>query len=167
MGNSAQENGFIRMESNQLTTRELFNYMKLAYGKQINGSPFTYNLITMWMRVGAVPTAYGGYKVVNIEKYQNFNMSVLTLEGFDRSILDDIHLVAKPQVDIPAVSRPRKQRTKLYYEILKKNRKLFTRKTLEASTLPNNWRELGIKPNQLAGVHRKKKSKQLTVNTKS
>ena len=45
---------------------------------------------------------------------------------------------------------PRKHRTKLYYDILKKAGKLpkYATKTLEI--LPDNWREIGIKQNQVA-----------------
>ena len=52
-------------------------------------------------------------------------------------------------------SFPRKHRTKLYYDILKKAGKYpkYVTKTLEI--LPDNWREIGIKQNQLARTRKK------------
>lgn len=166
MQNSAQENDYIKLEFNQLTTRELLQYVRNAYGLQVNGNEFGYITVSTWMRNKRVPLAYGGHKIVNIEKRDEFNMSVLTLEDFDRSILSAVKEIARPQIDIPKVSRPRKQRTALYYEILESKGKQTTKKTLKGSILPDNYLALGIKPNQLAGMH-KDKRKQLTANRKS
>lgn len=166
MQNSAHENDFGGLLDNQLTTRELFQYVKAAYGKQVNGNEFTYSTVNTWLRNKAVPVAYGGHKITDIEKREEFNMSILTVTNFDRSILSGVKDMPKPPPPLPKVSRARKQRTKLYYEILEKAGKQTTVKTLKDATLPDDYLELGIRKNQLTGVH-KKKRKQLTVNTKA
>ena len=52
--------------------------------------------------------------------------------------------------------KPRKQRTKLYYQILEAAGKQFTKKTLEQATLPVYWKEAGIKRNQMVNNGRAK-----------
>lgn len=45
--------------------------------------------------------------------------------------------------------KPRKQRTRLYYQILEAAGKQYTKKTLRQATLPVYWKEAGIKRNQI------------------
>ncbi len=141
----------IEFEDNEFTSYELLDYLKRAYGSQINGAPFSAYNINNWIRIGKIPTAYGDHlilKVVNTLEFNNYR--VITVEGLTRDILSDLGL---PEFNLKSgkiakSKRPRKHRTPFYYQTLKQLGKQYTRKTL--SMLPENWKEVGIKANQLA-----------------
>lgn len=141
----------IEFEDNEFTSRELLNYLKRAYGSQINGAPFSAYNINNWIRIGKIPTAYGDHRILKVVITPEFNnYRVITIEGLTRDILSDLGLLGfklKPEKTAKA-KRPRKHRTPFYYQTLKKLGKQYTRKTL--SILPENWKQVGIKANQLA-----------------
>jgi hypothetical protein len=141
----------IEFEDNEFTSHELLNYLKGAYGSQINSAPFSAYNINNWIRIGKIPTAYGDHlilKVVVIPEFNNYR--VITIEGLTRDILSDLDLMELKLISekIAKTKRPRKYRTEFYFQTLKKMGKQYTRKTL--SILPENWKEVGIKSNQLA-----------------
>jgi hypothetical protein len=141
----------IEFEDNEFTSHELLDYLKRAYGSQINGAPFSAYNINNWIRIGKIPMAYGDHQIIKVVVAPEFNDNrVITVEGLTRDILSDLgllgfHLKSKKTV---RTKRPRKHRTQFYYQTLKKLGKQYTRKTL--TILPENWREVGIKANQLA-----------------
>jgi hypothetical protein len=84
---------------------------------------------------------------------------VLTIEGLNRAegenlvgALSDYQKAnshERKQGNIAKQTRPRKQRTLLYYQILDKAGKQYTKKTLKAATLVKYWKESGSKRNQI------------------
>lgn len=87
-------------------------------------------------------------------------MRVLAVEGLTRK--DVIEMVGSIQGNIEKEiiaknRRPRKQQTKLYYQILQAAGKQYTQKTITQSTLPLYWKEAGIKKNQLVNKGKAKK----------
>jgi hypothetical protein len=147
----------IQFEDNEFTSCELLKYLKEAYGLQINGAPFVAYTINNWIRYGKIPMAYGDHKilkVVNIEQFSN--AKVLTLEGLTRDTLDDLQFLKIKSFSerLPKTKRPRKHRTRFYYQLLEKVGKQYTKKTL--SILPDDWKQIGIKSNQLAKQRYKK-----------
>jgi hypothetical protein len=141
----------IEFEDNEFTSHELLDYMKGAYGSQINGAPFSAYNINNWIRMGKIPTAYGDHRILQVVITPEFNnYRVITIEGLTRDIKDALDLMEFKSQSGKAVKtkRPRKHRTTFYFQTLKKLGKQYTRKTL--SVLPKNWKEVGIKSNQLA-----------------
>jgi hypothetical protein len=141
----------IEFGNNEFTTHELLDYLKKAYGSQINGAQFSAYNINNWVRIGKIPTAYGDHRILKVVIIPEFNnYRVLSIEGLTRDILSDLGLMGfKLRSEKTAkTKRPRKHRTQFYYQTLKKLGKQYTRKTL--SILPENWKEVGIKANQLA-----------------
>lgn len=143
--------------SDEFTVAELLEYMKAAYGATIRQSEFTYQILDTWIRNKKVPDIYGGHKILKVVK--TTHTRVLTIKDLDRSILDDLDVLREMCKKKPALpsQRPHKQRTALYFQLL--GSKNQTKKTLEASTLPDNWKELGIKPTQLSRRASSKKKK--------
>ena len=141
----------IEFEDNEFTSHELLDYLKKAYGSQINGAPFYAYNINNWIRIGKIPTAYGDHKILKVVTIPEFNNHrVITIEGLTRDILNDLDLMEfkLKSEKITKTKRPRKHRTTFYFQTLKKLGKQYTRKTL--LILPENWKEVGIKTNQLA-----------------
>jgi hypothetical protein len=141
----------IEFEENEFTSHELLDYLKRAYGSQINGAPFSAYNINNWIRIGKIPMAYGDHRILKVVVTPEFNnYRVITIEGLTRDILSDLELLGfnLKSGNTVKTKRPRKQRTQFYFQTLKKLGKQYTRKTL--SILPENWKEVGIKANQLA-----------------
>ncbi len=141
----------IHFEDNEFTSHELLDYLKRAYGSQINGALFSAYNINNWIRIGKIPTAYGDHRILKVVITPEFNnYRVITIEGLTRDILNDLDLMEfKLQSGKKSkTKRPRKHRTSFYFQTLEKLGKQYTRKTL--SILPENWKEVGIKTNQLA-----------------
>ena len=141
----------IEFEYNEFTTHELMQYIKAAFGTQINGAAFSPTNISNWLRHKKIPEAYGGHKITSIKSITGIsNVHVLTLEGLTRDVLDNLDLLrhtnAKP---VPKLKQARKQRTPFYYQILEKAGKQYTRKTKQLATIPQTWKTIGIKQNQL------------------
>ena len=153
---------------NEFTSWDILEYLRLIYGTQINGSPFTSGNIQNWIRSGKLPEFYVGYKIAHTERYkEQGNLLVITVEGLSREQLIEIagslsnyaetsNRRRKADV-IPKIKRPRKLRTQLYYKTLEKIGKQSTKRTLNNCILPNNWKESGIKANQLVLKKNRKK----------
>lgn len=146
----------IEFQENEFTRTEILEYLTKAYGRQLNCNRFsTYNL-NNWTRVGKIPDLYGGHRILKVERIEELRrLKVYTLEGLTREIAKDVDLLNNPKKQIPKKflnknSLVRKHRTQYYYDILKKAGKQYTRKTIEQSILPDNWKIRGIKQNQLA-----------------
>jgi hypothetical protein len=139
----------IEYAANEFTVSEILDYLKAAFGYQINGSPFKSYHIYNWIRLRKLPDAYGGYKILDVISMKGLS-KVIVLDGFNREMLDDVQMFSPPPITIlPQIKRPRKQRTRLYYELLEKAGKQYTRKTKKLATISNQWKAAGIKPNQL------------------
>ncbi len=142
---------------NEFTAVELLQFFNNAYGSQINGSPFTYNTLQNWKRLKKIPVAYGGYKIISTTRYKHLgNLLVFKIEGLTREdaegmigSFDENHSTIKFTSLSNKNLKPRKQRTKLYYQTLEAAGKQYTKKTLEQATLPKYWKEAGIKRNQM------------------
>lgn len=136
--------------NNDLTSGELLEFVIAAFGCQINGKPFKSYHVNNWIRLGKIPDVYGGFKILNVEDIKGLrNCKVLVLDGLTRSILEDIqNIAAQTSDETHIINRPRKQRTRLYYEMLEKVSKQYTRKSKEAATISDQWKVIGIKRNQ-------------------
>jgi hypothetical protein len=152
--------------SNEFTANELLQFYSRAYGTQINGTPFTYNSLQNWRRLKKIPVAYGGYKIISATRYKHLNdLLVLKIDGLTRE--DAEAMIGSFNENESAIKsslnakdknlKPRKQRTKLYYQTLEAAGKQYTKKTLEQATLPKYWKEAGIKKNQMVNRSRTKK----------
>ena len=135
--------------SNEFTANELLQFYSQAYGTQINGTPFTYNSLQNWRQLKKIPVAYGGYKIISATRYKHLNnLLVLKIDGLTREDVEAMIGSFSDGNSRVKNLKPRKQRTKLYYQILEAAGKQFTKKTLEQATLPVYWKEAGIKKNQ-------------------
>lgn len=156
----------IKFSENEFTTAELLHFLRIAYSTQINGKPFTAATIRNWIRINHFPAAYGGYRIVSTKIYKQLGgIRVLDIEGLTRSQVEEmigsLHKAEcndnKIEKGISKNLRPRKQRTKLYYQTLEAAGKQYTKKTLEQATLPKYWKEVGIKRNQMVNKSRSNK----------
>jgi hypothetical protein len=141
----------VNYADNEFTGYELLSFITAAFGCQVNGKPFKGYHLNNWIRIGKVPDAYGGYKILSVEKVKALdNRKILVLDGITRDALADIQHYSL-QINSPSIQikKPRKQRTLLYYELLERAGKQHTRKTRTAATIPNQWKIIGIKRNQL------------------
>ena len=76
-------------ESNEFTAWDLLEYLQRAYGAQISGQPFTIHNINVWIRMKKLPDAYGGNKIVQVDRYKELgNLRVLTIERLDREDIE-------------------------------------------------------------------------------
>jgi hypothetical protein len=148
----------IQFEYNEFTTHELMQYIKAAYGTQINGAAFRPINLSNWIRIKKIPEAYGGHRITSIKTIEGINNArVLTIEGLTRDVLVSLDLLSKKiRVEIPKLKRARKQRTPFYYKILEKAGKQYTKKTKQISTIPESWKTIGIKQNQLTKTRNRK-----------
>ena len=155
----------IEFDDNEFTVLDILVYLKRGYGAQVNGRPFSTCHVANWVRAGKLPEAYGGNKILGLARYKELdNLAVLTIQGLSRSDVENTlgslsrYLETKNhRRAIDTVDRrrlPRKQRTELYYKILQKAGKLNTVNTKRLSSLPENWKEIGIRENQLSGRKR-------------
>jgi hypothetical protein len=155
-------------ENNEFTSWEILEFMKNVYGAQINGSPFTNWNVQNWIRMRKLPELYGGHRIIKTERFKELNnLLVLTIENLHRCELTDLvgylpdfkeTLNKRRAVDKIAYNKkPRKQRTGLYYQILAKAGKQYTKKTIKQATLPEDWAGAGVKGNQLTPKAKKKR----------
>ena len=154
----------IQLEENEFTTKELLHFLRIAYNTQINGKPFTVPIIRNWIRIKHFPAAYGGYRIVSTKIYKQLGgIRVLDIEGLTRKDVEEMigsmNDNANIKINIMPIKnkKPRKQRTKLYYQILEAAGKQYTKKTLKQATLPLYWKEAGIKRNQIVNTSRVRK----------
>ena len=144
----------ITFQENEFTRTDILEYLTKAFGRQINGNRFsTYNL-NNWARVCKIPNLYGGHKILRVVKYPiGRGIKIYTLEGLTRDVINNVELlqnnflINKKRIDKRTL--PRKFRTQYYYDVLAKAGKQYCRRTLQDSILPDNWKEIGIKQNQL------------------
>lgn len=152
---------------NEFTSWDILEFLTKVYGTQISGSPFTSVNIQNWIRYGKLPDLYGGYKIIKTERYNELqNLLIITIEGLCRDQLIDITGSLSEYAEtsnkkriidvIPKVKRPRKNRTEFYFKTLEKVGKQYTKRSLSKSLLPIDWKDAGIKGNQL--VLKKKRS---------
>ena len=150
-----------QFEDNEFTSWDILEFLKNVYGAQVNGSPFTNINIQNWIRNKKLPEFYGGHRIIKTDRYKELNnLLVLTLENLNRSELTELvgclsnfreTLNMRRAVDkIDYNKKPRKLRTGLYYQILKKAGKQYTKKTIKRATLPECWKAAGVKANQNA-----------------
>ena len=153
------------LEPNEISSTELLELLSRLYGTQLNGSPFSSWCVHNWIRIKSVPQAYGGYKIKDATRYKSLgNLLVLTLDGFSReemeSIVGSLDGYEQTHNGLRKIKeqrrKPHKHRTKLYYQILGKSGKQWTKKTLNECTLPQYYVEAGIKQNQLSQRKRSK-----------
>ena len=142
----------IQFECNEFTTHELMQYIKAAFGKQINGAPFGPTNLSNWLRMKKIPEAYGAHRITSIKAITGIsNVRILTVEGLTRDVLEHLDLLANGSTGpLPRMKRPRKQRTPFYYQVLEAAGQQYTRKTKVTATLPPSWNAIGIKQAQLA-----------------
>lgn len=148
------------LNDNEFTSGEIMQYMKAAYGRQLNGNSFQHYMIKTWSQAGRIPDIYGGHK---IEGYRVGAITIWMIEGLSRDILqhlDELRSQLKSkeiEVKEDRRQRPRRQRTAFYYQMLgKRNQSIMTR---EDSVLPFNWKQLGVKSTQLVDRGKSVKTK--------
>ena len=80
---------------------------------------------------------------------QDLNSRNFTRKSNVDSTLD--YYVTKEPIypPLPQPRRVRKMHTPFYYQLLEQHGKQYTKKTKPAATLPDDWKALGIKQNQL------------------
>jgi hypothetical protein len=138
-------------EPNELTTWDLLEYMERAYGAQVSGQPFTIHNVNVWIRIGKLPDAYGGNKILRMDRYKDFgNLRILTIEHLDREDIEAFYgslggykeTLNKSRARTRRV-RKRKNRTEFYYQLLgNRGRKR------NVTAIPDDYRMIGIKGNQ-------------------
>jgi hypothetical protein len=143
----------IQFQENEFTRTDILQYLTKAYGRQLNGNRFSIHNLNNWARVGKIPNLYGGHRILQVDTYPiGKGIKIYTLEGLTRDIVKDVDLLPNKTPLTKRVDKrtlPRKHRTQYYYDILAKHGKQYTRRTLSDSILPDNWKEIGIKQNQL------------------
>ena len=158
----------IELAQNEFTTNEVLHFLRVAYNTQISGKPFTVAIIRNWIRIKHFPLMYGGYKIPSTKIYKQFgDVRVLIIEGLTRmeveGMIGSLHNAEygdpKPEKNISKNIKPRKQRTKLYYQTLDAAGKQYTKKTLKQATLPLHWKVAGIKRNQMVNKSRRNYAK--------
>ena len=121
-----------------------------------------------WIEIGNIPEAYGGNKILKTQLYKQLgDLCILTIENLSREdieytygSLDDYEIVHTKKRKVPVIpynKKPKKIRTELYYQLA--GSKDNTKKLKGKSVLPNNWKELGIRSDQLIKKKNKQKGK--------
>jgi hypothetical protein len=149
----------LRFKENEFTFHGLLGYLKRVYGTQINGRTFSSYNVNDSIHAGKISMLYGDPRILNVVKTPEFGgLKVFTLEELTRDILEDINLIQLEPVrgQLPETERPRKHRTRLYYQILEKVGKQYASKTL--SMLPKQWKQAGVKGKQLVKTSRKNRN---------
>lgn len=140
-----------QLESDEFTTWTLLEYLKLAFGAQINGKPFAVSNILFWVRTGKLPESYGGHRIYEAQRYKELN-NILTfrVEHLNREEIEEmigqldhyaVHLKSKQRVAESKKRGRKKVRTELYYQMLPERKRRGT-------VVPNNYAELGISKKQ-------------------
>lgn len=147
-------------ESNEFTTWGLLEYLKRAYGAQINGQPFTIHNVNAWIRMKKLPDAYGGSRILQVDRYKDLdNLRVLTIGHLNREDIEAVYgslsefteTLNRRRADTPRI-RKKKNRTELYYQLLGSKGKRS-----RALAIPDNYKEMGIRENQFKGKPASKK----------
>lgn len=136
------------LKENEFTTSELLTYLNGCYITKLNEIPFTVGSILDWIRLGKLPEAYGGYKIT---AQRLSGIRILTVEGLMREDMRFVRGLAHPVATTITVMNPKRtpSRTRLYYEL--------SRQPIPDKVLPDEWKSIGIRGNQLvSGTKRKK-----------
>jgi len=140
-------------ESNEFTIWDLLEYLQRAYGAQISGQPFNIHNISVWIRMGKLPDAYGGNRILQVDRYKELgNLRILTIEHLNREDIEAVYgslnvfteALNKRRADMPRIRR-KKLRTELYYQLLGSKGKRGQ------AMIPDYYREMGIRENQFKG----------------
>jgi hypothetical protein len=133
---------------NEFTMSELLTYLRNAYGTKLNGTEFTWYDITGWLYNGKMPECYGGDPLTS---YRASGVRIIVLSHIDRETAKMAERVAKPRIQLPKKKRKVniRPRTELYWQLAKK------KPPTSKHVLPNNYKALGIKNNQLGKSKRK------------
>jgi hypothetical protein len=133
------------LPDNQFTSSELSSFLKKMYGAKISQGPFLAGDVHRWATEGKMPEAYGGHK---LEAAMMSGVMIFTVEGLNR---EDYGFLKRTKVSPARKINKRKDRrpprTELYNKIAKVK--------FPETTLPNNWKEVGIKGNQLRRANKK------------
>lgn len=147
----------LQFDDNEFLVRELLEYIVKAYRVQISGKPFQRSNITDWVRLRKVPDSYGGHRILSVELIPEIKMWVVRVEGLSREMLTLVSMLESKQPT--PVARVKKQRTLLYYKTLQEKGGNTSKKVpTDADLLPENWKTVGIKRNQIAGKSKAKKT---------
>lgn len=139
----------VELTDHEFTASELMRYLRLSYGTMINGTEFNNSHLARWSRYGKLPEAYGGGKLTK-EICVEFDQYVYTLENISREVYKALleTPIDVPKV-LPKVERPHKQRTALYHQIVASSNLKSNLPVKPEAILPDNWRQLGIKAQQI------------------
>lgn len=143
------------LDDNEFTNDQLLEYMKKAYGTQINGNPFGLNILNRWIERGNIAQAYGGNKIEKVVRLEDAgNIRIITVRNLSKSDIESFYgslndyektLNKKRAVQkIHGSKKPRKLRTELYYQLLGSRNTTIKTKVI----LPSNYKELGITSKQ-------------------
>lgn len=140
-----------QLETDEFTTWTLLEYLKLAFGAQVNGRAFTVNLLLHWIRDEKIPESYGGHRIYQVQRHKElYNMCTFRVEHLDRheiaammGRLDEYatHLNKRRVAETKKRGR-KKVRTEFYYQQLPERKRRGT-------VVPDNYAELGITKRQL------------------
>lgn len=160
----------IEFEPNEFTTYDLMEYLNRAYGSKVNGRVFRAIDLHNWARLKKIPEVYGGNRILKVTRYKQFeNIRVYTIDNLYREDVirqygdlstfktNFVHSRVKEK-QIKQI--PPAQRTKSSYELAV--RKGYAPPfTNPIAILPDNYRLLGIKSNQISQCTKRivKKSK--------
>lgn len=149
-----------QLESDEFTTWTLLEYLKLAFGAQVNGRAFTIRTIDPWLRASKIPESYGGHRIYQQCRHKALN-NVLTfrVEHLNRHDIEEMigkldgytETLNKRRVAPKKKGGRKKVRTELYYQSLPLRRRRGT-------VIPNNYAELGITKQQIHNVSKSRKS---------
>jgi hypothetical protein len=144
----------IKFEQNEFTTSDLLEYLRRGYGSQISGAGFSIHNINVWVRIGKIADAYGGNKILRVDRYKEFgNIRILTIEHLNRSDIEFAYgafgrfmeTLNKARAK-PPKTRKQKLRTEFYYQILGGRGRRS-----KAIVIPDKYKEVGIRENQFKG----------------
>ncbi len=156
------------LQDNQFTISELLAYLKKVYGSKLNGSEFTLENVLAWLVIGHMPECYGGHLISSIRMS---GMRVLMINGLSREDMQYIDQAIQKSAQVKSLLEahdvihghtttiktlapseiPKARRTRLYYQTAKL--------PVPKDVLPDNWRALGIKANQLVNIKKRRKKK--------
>jgi hypothetical protein len=160
---ASESNRELPLRENEFTVSELLSYMQKAYGSKVNGEEFAHFDIINWIALGNIPESYGGHELT---AHRMSGIRILVVEGLSRDDVRHLHANEDLQKEkkegffkkrvrevlgkrsLP-LDLPQGKRTKLYYQM--------ARLPMPDDLLPDNWRDVGIRPNQLKPIKRKKK----------
>lgn len=139
-----------QLESDEFTTWTLLEYLKLAYGVQINGRSFTVHTVLNWVAALKMPDSYGGHRIYQVQRHKElYNMMTFRVEHLNRHDIADMlgkldqyaTQLNKRRVAETKKKGRKKVRTEFYYQQLPVRKRRGT-------VVPDNYAELGISKRQ-------------------